>query len=203
MRGGVVMTDEVTGGSESGGSAGFSRRNALKAGVAAGVGVAAWSGASITSLGGTPAYAVACSQSIFIDLSEGCRNVDSESACAFGYHPLKTVSAPFTLTNNFLEGTCCNAITPVPRLTWDHTALPNLECVVHVRFYQNGENNCVNDSPPRTVDEEYVGTPSTSSTNGFVDIPLSCYTFTDKGQGTNYTIFANCATPGAPDDCFG
>jgi hypothetical protein len=52
------------------------------------------------------------------------------------------------------------------------------------------------------VDETYVGVDSTSSSDGYVNIPLSCYTFTNKGNGTTYTIFANCATPGAPSNCF-
>ena len=41
-------------------SAGMDRRSVLKAAVAAGVGVAVWSSPSITSIGGTPAYAYMC-----------------------------------------------------------------------------------------------------------------------------------------------
>ena len=44
--------------SDSSTAGGLSRRNALKAGVAVGVGAIAWSGPTITSLGGTPVYAV-------------------------------------------------------------------------------------------------------------------------------------------------
>ena len=93
-------------------------------------------------------------------------------------------------------------VSPAPRLVWSHTALPNVECRVHVRFYSNGINNCTHDSPPRVVDQLYTGAASTTTTDGFVDVPLNCYGFTDKGSGTTYTIFANCNTVGTPDNCF-
>ena len=50
-------------------SPGINRRNLLKGAAAAGVGVVAWSSPSITSIGGTPAYAAVCTggkQSWFI-----------------------------------------------------------------------------------------------------------------------------------------
>lgn len=52
-----------------------SRRRALKIGVGAGVGVAAWSGGSITSLGGTPAYASGCTFAVQIEMSNGCQPI--------------------------------------------------------------------------------------------------------------------------------
>ena len=65
----------------------MSRRNALRAGVAVGVGVAAWSGASITSFGGTPAYAQTSTQTPqVLDIGGGCRNTTQASGCdPFGY----------------------------------------------------------------------------------------------------------------------
>ena len=73
------MSDESTElvDDKSAASSGLSRRNALKAGAAAGVGAIVWSGVSITSLGGTPAYGLAgCTGVINLDLGGGCRNTD-------------------------------------------------------------------------------------------------------------------------------
>lgn len=52
------MDNQETNQAEVGGS--LNRRSMLKGAVAAGVGVAAWSVPSITSLGGTPVYAAVC-----------------------------------------------------------------------------------------------------------------------------------------------
>lgn len=51
------------------------RRGVLKGAVAAGVGVAAWSTPSITSIGGTPVYAAACTSPVFY-YEAGSRNTD-------------------------------------------------------------------------------------------------------------------------------
>lgn len=53
------MSELERNGTDASGS-GIDRRNLLKGAVAAGVGVAAWSAPSITSLGGTPVYAANC-----------------------------------------------------------------------------------------------------------------------------------------------
>jgi len=94
-----VVGEELTEAVGGADSSGLSRRNALKAGVAVGVGVAAWSGVSITSLGGTPAYAQGCTGVIVVDLSAGCRNTDQGAASncttgTYGYHPLKDTGLP-------------------------------------------------------------------------------------------------------------
>jgi len=74
----------------------LSRRRALQAGIGAGVGLVAWSGASITSMGGTPAYAAACTNFTlnlaFVDMS-----TNQSSGCAtFSYNnsPPIQVKAP-------------------------------------------------------------------------------------------------------------
>jgi hypothetical protein len=200
---------------QAGEQRGLSRRAALKAGVATGVGIAAWSGASITSLGGTPAYAVACSQSVFVSLGSECRNTDS-SSCAppvegFRYHTLTPSLSGFSIVNNVGEGTCCNAVSPTPQLVWDHTVWPNLACVVHLKAWSNGEGNCHQDEGPppgghRVIDHSFSGGspsgPASGGSDGFVNIPLNCEGITNKPSGFNYSIFATCATPGAPSDCF-
>ena len=59
---------------------GSSRRAALKAGVGVGVGLIAWSGPTITSLGGTPAYAAGCTFVQQFTLAD-CRNTTSRRSC--------------------------------------------------------------------------------------------------------------------------
>ena len=76
--GGPAVSDELTEGVEPEEKSGLSRRNALKAGVAVGVGAVAWSGVSITSLGGTPAYAQAVT-GIIIDRTQSPRAMPQHS----------------------------------------------------------------------------------------------------------------------------
>jgi hypothetical protein len=72
--------------------AGISRRRALQAGVGAGIGLVAWSGPTITSMGGTPAYAASCTFAVSFFL-ENDRNTDQSAGCTpgveygdFGWH---------------------------------------------------------------------------------------------------------------------
>jgi hypothetical protein len=195
---------EAVGPAEKGG---LSRRNALKAGVAVGVGVAAWSGASITSLGGTPAYAQGCTGVIHVDLSGGCRNTDQGTPCpgggSFRFHTFNTTfQAGFSLTNNPAEGTCCDVVaTNQPVLNF---TLNNLTCVSHVQVFVGGITVCQNASVAPLVDEESTGS-SGASGGGSVLIDASCFGFTGANAlppNSFYTIFANCATTGAPETCF-
>jgi hypothetical protein len=187
------MADEVTRSPESESGAGFSRRNALKAGVAAGVGVAAWSGATITSLGGTPAYAAGCTGVINIDLSGGCRNTDQGTPCAggdpFRFHVLKDTGLPagFSLTNNISEGTCCN----VPSGSDPIFNFPSgLTCNVILTF----------SNPPQCATLQQPAISLGQSSTGTLTVDLKCPTLAIKSS-TQYTIVAKCATTGAPNDC--
>src|SRR5205823_8661126 len=118
-------------------------------GVAVGVGAAAWSGATITSLGGTPAFGVAgCTGVIHLDLSGGCQNTDQSSGCSpggeFRFHTLHNVSAPFSLANNPAEGTCCQTVAAnKPVFSW---TTANLTCKTHVELWDGGLSKCVNKS---------------------------------------------------------
>jgi hypothetical protein len=201
------MSDASVEGSDSVATGSFSRRNALKVGAAAGVGIAAWSGASITSLGGTPAYAAAagCTGVIKLDLSGGCRNTDQSSGCSpageFRYHTLNTVAAPFSLANNPAEGTCCQTVAAnQPVLSW---STPNLTCKTHVELWDGGNSKCVNRTGVLLVNavKEGVGGPS----GGNVTIDMSCFQFTNgnktPGGDTFWQIYANCASNGAPEGC--
>jgi hypothetical protein len=175
------------------GSGGLSRRAALKAGVGVGVGVVAWSGPTITSLGATPAYAAGCTFVVNIDLSGGCRNTDQRSCAAFGYHPLKDTGLPsgYSLTNNVPEGTCCTENwTPVLHFP------DGMQCAVTLEF--SLPPNCTG-----TVQKSKVIGPET---DGAINIPLSCYDEIGPVTGefpsqTQYMITAKCNTEGAAPEC--
>lgn len=59
---------------------GTSRRQALKAGIGVGVGLVAWSGPTITSMGGTPAYAATCTN-FTVNQSVIDRNTTQAAPC--------------------------------------------------------------------------------------------------------------------------
>lgn len=167
--------------------AGTTRRTALKLGAGAGVGLAAWSGMSITSLGGTPAYAVGCTFVVVLDLSGGCRNTDQASGADFGYHTLKTTGFPsgYAIVNNVPEGTACNAGF-VSTLTFP----AGITCAVTIQF--NAPDNCTGTAR---------GTLSYGpSSTGSLDIALACVT-PAFAQSTQYKIVARCNTTGAPASC--
>jgi len=198
------MSDEAVGITDSAEKGSFSRRNALKAGVAVGVGAAAWSGATITSLGGTPAFAgTGCTGVIHVDLSGGCRNTDQGTPCPgggeFRYHTLNSVSPPFSLANNPIEGTCCDEISPQPVLSW---TTPNVTCKVHIQIYSGGLEKCRDKTGPLLVDQS--STTVGGAGGGQVTVPMSCFGYEDGVKlpsNSFYTIFANCASNGAPQSC--
>ncbi len=183
------MSDEPVGTVEGALSKGVSRRAALRAGAAAGIGVAAWSGASITSLGGTPAYAVGCTFVIRITL-EGCRNTD-QGNCAgnFRYHPLTSDVTGYTLSNNVPNGTCCldNWVTTLNFPT------PGITCKAEIRFRE--PPNCTG-----TAHGTFPLGPEEGSSDGSLEMVLECPTVIPSNS--QYSIVATCTTTGAPEECF-
>jgi len=167
---------------------GVSRRAALKAGVGVGVGVAAWTGPTITSFGATPAYAAGCTFVVNIEL-QGCRNTDQRSCADFGYHTLKDTGLPtgYSLLNNVPEGTCCTEnFTPVLHFP------DGIECAVSIKF--NLPPQCSNASQG-----ELLYGPSSDGEAG-LPIVLACITPAFPSQ-TQYQIVAKCTTEGAPAEC--
>ena len=185
-------TDEI----EQDGTKGWSRRQALKAGVAAGVGVAAWSGATITSLGGTPAYAAGCTFAQQFDLVD-CRNTDQGAGgCApkFRYHELKDFGLPtgFAVTNNIPEGTCCNTST-VPLVSFPS----GLSCEVRL-VIADPNGNC----NTGIVGSVVLGGPTQVSP---IPIDFKCpgetnFTFAIH-PSDKYRITVRCVTTGS-ESCF-
>lgn len=178
------------------GRSGVSRRAALKAGVGLGVGVAAWTGPTITSLGGTPAYAAGCTFVTRIELIP-CRNTD-QGNCAkptpnwqFAYHTLKNTAYPtgYSLLNNVSEGTCCTAgHTPVLKFP------AGITCEVTIRIAL--PEQCTG---TMIWEKEYSGSDGQAG----LPIPLVCPpTNINVLPQSQYSIIAVCTTTGAPDHCF-
>lgn len=182
------MSDES---SESVAKRSVSRRTALKAGVAGGVGLVAWSGATITSLGGTPAYASGCTNVVKVDLSGGCRNTDQGTPCpgggAYRYHPLNSTGFPagYSISNNVAEGTCCD-LNSAPLLHFP----AGITCAGVITF---STGNC------SAVVQQIPFGPSSDGSAGLA-VPLDCYTG-GAPSGSKYFITAKCATTGAPTSC--
>lgn len=102
-------------------STGISRRSALKMGVAAGVGVVAWSGPTITSLGGTPVYAAGCTFVQEIDLSAGCRNT-AQANCGSGTATIKYL--PLAMPPGYADYDL-DVDPPIPNNGWCNNDLAN------------------------------------------------------------------------------
>lgn len=172
-----------------------SRRQALKLGVGAGVGAVAWSGASITSLGGTPAYAQGCTFAIQITVAE-CRNT-SQANCGgdgstIAYLPfdLEGEIAPGIfldddMTNSFR---CNGSDSPSPTLTF-----PNgIECEIIVNIAR----------PPNCT-----GTNVGMFTSGISAMSPIVYQLPTAAQtgplpsNAQYEILVQCQTVGATG-CF-
>lgn len=165
-----------------GGGGGLSRRTALKAGVAAGVGAVAWTGPTISSLGGTPAYAMACTVGSVcnIDLGGGCRNTDQGSGADFGYHSLELAGLPpgFSVTNPIPEGTACGVHTSTLNFPAGFT------CTVEILF--DGPPSCSNRGGGSR------GLLTQTSSTGTLDIFFDCVTPTFNSN-TQYQIIATCS----------
>jgi hypothetical protein len=174
---------------------GASRRAALKAGVGVGVGLAAWSGPTITSLGGTPAYAAGCTFAVFFDLSGGCRNVDNSAGCDFRYHSLVLAGLPpgYSIAPNIPEGTCCGTFTST--LTFP----AGMECQVTITFFRTAVADPQGGCTGLTVSLRY---PPTGPSASPVAINYGCLPF-DPATNTVYTIVLACNTAGAPPECLG
>ncbi len=169
--------------------AGTSRRTALKAGVATGVGLVAWSSPSITSLGGTPAYALGCTFVQVFSLTGGCRNTTQQSGCTgpFSFQPL-TAPAGFSWAQNVGSNVCCenggNAILNIPN---------NLDCKAVFALFATPQRCSSQTNPTASNTTMSVGTQIT--------IPLSCLGQTSVTSQSRYSITLTCNTSGAPPSC--
>ena len=116
---------------------GTSRRAALKAGVAAGIGLAAWTGPTITSIGGTPAYAATCTN-FTVNTTSADRNTN-QGNCPAG--SIVYVKDPFSLPTGYsldVQFSANGHCSADPAYTTDFTFPSNVTCTVNFRVYPNG-----------------------------------------------------------------
>jgi hypothetical protein len=188
---------EVTNDNERGpGSSALSRRAALRAGVAAGVGVAVWSGATITSFGGTPAYAAACTGAIPpVNVSGGCRNTTQASGCdPFGYQPFDFPNVSGYELSNAPNNTCCNVNTAG---TLTHPA--GTTCTLVFTFY---DSKC--GTAAATLYGSSTFGPSAATPMPFTWSCPQTVVGAPNWANTQYTVSANCftGTTPPPSECF-
>ncbi len=163
-----------------------SRRTALKVGVGAGVGLVAWSGPTITSLGGTPAYAQGCTFVINIDLAGGCRNTTNLSGCDFGFQPLEPVLPPgFSIAPQIPNNNCC-----ADNFQSTFTFPEGLTCTVRIVFR----------APPQCSGPIIGSLVFGPKSDGSLTVTFGCLP-ADPPSNTQYTITATCVTTGAPAAC--
>src|SRR5262245_52750091 len=188
---------------QAGGQGGLSRRAALKAGVATGVGVAVWSGVSITSLGGTPAYALGCTGARTFQLNK-CDSADSRSGTQFAYQGMQdTGSTDFFLQNKLPQtGTDCeDVIAANVQFVFPST----YECRLVVRFFNGGKDVCKSFPDKGVTYTHYLptdGDPTAFDQVSPLNVALTCYEADIGGNNWFYSIEVDCRTKGSPKDCF-
>ena len=149
--------------------AGESRRRALKAGVAVGVGAMAWSGPTITSLGGTPAYAAVCTQvaTLNVDL---IKETNTNLSCSVGTFKFLTfqanlnvsVPAKYNLNVSDVLGKCAST-----GRTITFTNPPGEKCKLTFKICNNNAVLLTGPLAPAPPSTCY----SVSSTNGTLTLP--------------------------------
>ncbi len=161
----------------------MSRRTALKAAIGVGVGAVAWTGPTITSMAGTPAYAEACTNFTFkfvltdmaTNSSNGCDTVsfqnspqvDSAIENYFGLSGNETAPYYTDFPNGQLVG-CADSET-----CDDYSfSFPDSDtCTVTIRMYFTSE---VGNNPPADA-SGFVGESTNTGTDG-MDICFPEYT---------------------------
>jgi hypothetical protein len=184
-------------------SSGTSRRTALKLGLGAGVGLAAWSGPTITSLGGTPAYALACTFATSYDLT-GCRNTAqancSNDGSTIAYLPfdldeINSVDGYFA-DDNMTNSIYCNGVT-APTVELTYPAGVSCEIAIYI-----------SETPDKCIEAGWVLPPITTGLQPAGDSPgyieLGLPTASETGPlkaNTFYNVTINCVSTG-DEACF-
>jgi len=196
------MSDEQRREDQSGGT---SRRSALKLGVGAGVGLVAWSGPTITSLGGTPAYAAGCTFAIQFDVT-GCRNTAQANCGGDGstiaYLPFEQSAQDeinaldnYSIDDGMTNSIYCNG-SDSPTVTVTFPTGVECEIVVFIRR----PNNCSRIYPASDV-------PVNEFTSGYAEISPLVYQLPTAAQtgtlpaSSQYRILLRCQTIGS-EGCF-
>ena len=159
------------------------------------MGLVAWSGPTITSLGGTPAYAAGCTFVTRTNISGGCRNLDygGGQTCDFRYHAIVFSGLPpgYEILDPIIEGACCG--------TWTSTLVfpAGVSCVVRVIVF-----------PKAFVDEtgarcsgESVSQQYGPESNGTLSFGYPCFAEARAKPFSEYNIEVVCNPTSAPPEC--
>lgn len=148
----------------------ISRRNALKAGAALGVGAAAFAGPQIGVLGTTPAYAAACSQPWVVVGQAGCTNTSCPAECNQGTAKFVSYKAQTVTGSN---GATANATAGCGGTATATITAPSTtgQCRVRVKAYQ-GNPQCVANGAAGLL-SEVVSASVAGGTSGTVVVPAA------------------------------
>lgn len=172
-------------------SARLSRRRALKAGAALGVGVTAWAGPQIGRMGATPAYAAACTVPFSTVKFGACESSKCPDECDSGtekYIKLTTTTVSGTVNGGTVTATVPAASTsnlcsgPTLRGKASIT-VPNTtgQCRLEVVVY-DGNNQC-KDQTEANVKGRSVTLAVLGGQSGTVDLPnIPCGSYADKSS---------------------
>jgi hypothetical protein len=131
----------------------LSRRRALKAGAALGVGVTAWAGPQIGRMGATPAYAAACTVPFTTVAFGSCKSTSCPDSCNSG--TAKYISVGADSVSGTVNGGTVTAVVPATGTTASCAGptargqatltVPNTtgQCRLFVEVYE-GNNQCKN-----------------------------------------------------------
>ena len=162
----------------------LSRRNALKAGAALGVGAAVLAGPQSGRLGSTPAYAAACSQP-WVNQGSDCLSTSCPDACTSGTKYIDY--ADFTVANATSTGGCA---TPGAGTTATLTAPPAgyAQCRINVEVWETGKSDC-----ERRTGNLLASASTPGVVSGVVTLPpVACASFANNsGIFTRITVECN------------
>jgi hypothetical protein len=175
---------------------------------------------SITSLGGTPAYAEGCTFKSTFTFAK-CRNTDqgdcsgSSHIDLLAYHALDvpTMPAGYALHQFFpTSGTCCTQMggsVQNPYFEFPNT----VKCLIRYRIYSNNGQQGCGGGGTSNLDYDFVyGAPGPGGTTVPTDVSPITINMTCPPQGHTpsgidmandfWTIYAVCNSKAAPDSCY-
>jgi len=165
---------------------------------------------TITSLGGTPAYAAGCTFKRTFILQD-CRNTD-QGKCPgsvhtqLAYHPLQNppagsgLSIGNPITDN--NGVCCTQFpvpNPFPTLSFDGT---NQKCVIKFEAYADNSNCKDRDQGALLLSRSFPSTGPTDVSPITIDTSCPNPVTTPDLSNAFWTLFVVCNSKAAPDSCY-
>lgn len=200
--------DEVGEAADAAEAARISRRRALKAGAALGVGVTAWAGPQIGRMGATPAYAAACTVPFSTVAFGECKNTSCPTECDDGTKYIRV--GPDSVSGTVNGGTV-TAVVPAPGTTnlcggpknrgQARLSVPNTtgQCRLRVEVYE-GNNECKN-RDQSALKASSATLAVLGGKTGNVDLPnVNCGSFAKSSN--LFTLLSIQCTTSTDPNCF-